>query len=285
MRNKYILNIFCKQRLFYSSVPSIMKFRRQQDLQVDSQKWNIHDIATVSSTVMLACDLSQCRVNLVDSTAGGVVASVSVPGKPRAICLINERMAAVPLSGKKVQFIRLGRGSLTLDRVLEVSKGLYGITTLENSLITSSIDPPCVEMMSMDGEVKYTVDNQKARREVFKKPYFMTSSRDGFIYVTDCGTNTVTKLDSRLNMLGTYTDSCLQIIYGIISISRDQLLVCSRDNLSIVLLNTRTGNTTVLLGEQDGLKKPCALTYCHSQRKLFVAPFDKATQMQVFKLV
>ena len=252
---------------------------------MDSQKCNITDIATVSPTEMLVCDFDQCKVNLMDSTAGGVVASVSVPSGPWRICLVNERMAAVSVTWNKVQFIKLGRGSLTLDRVLEVSKDILGITTLENSLVTSCIGPPCVEMMSMDGKVKYTLDNQKAGREVFEKPYFMASSMDGFIYVTDSGTNTVTKLDSRLNMLGTYTDSSLHDICGIISISRDQLLVCSLDKHSIVLLNTRTGNTTVLLGEQDGLKKPYALTYCHSLRKLFVAPFDNTTHIQVYKLV
>jgi len=267
----------------------MIKFRRQQDLQVDSQECNIADIAVVSPTEMLVCDLSQCRVNLVDSTTGGVVASVSVPGGPWRICLVNERMAAVSVRWKnEVQFIRLGRGSLTLDRVLEVSKDIDGITTLENSLTTSSVDPPCVEMMSMDGKVKYTLDNKEAEREVFKNPLFLTSSMDGYIYVTDRvyrDTSTVTKLDSRLNMLRTYTDSSLHDICGIISISRDQLLVCSLDKHSIVLLNTRTGNTTVLLGEQDGLKKPYALTYCHSLRKLFVAPFDNTTHIQVYKLV
>ena len=254
---------------------------------MDSQNCIITDIAVVSPTEMLVCDFGQCKVNLVDSTAGGVVASISVPGTPWRICLVNERMAAVSLRWKKeVQFIRLGRGSLTLDRVLKVSKDIAGITTLWNSLVTSSTDdPPCVEMMSMDGKVKYTVDNQKAGREVFKKPFFLTSSMDGYIYVTDRDTNKVTKLDSGLNMLRTYTDSSLQDICGIISISRDQLLVCSRDKHSIVLLNTCTGNTTVLLGEQDGLKEPWALTYCHSQRKLFVAPVAHTTHILVFKLV
>jgi len=246
---------------------------------VASQECNIYDIAVVSPTEMLVCDFSQCKVNLVDSTAGGVVASVSVPGKPREICLVNERMAAVSVKRvKEVQFIRFGRGSLTLDRVLKVSKVICGITALENILVTSSTNPPCVEMMSMDGKVKYTVDNQKAGRGVFKKPFFLTSSMDGYIYVTDRDTNTVT-------MLRTYTDSCLQDIYGIISISSDKLLVCSRDKHSIVQLNTRTGNTTILLGGQDGLKQPYALTYCRSQRKLCVAPYDDTTHIQVYKLV
>ena len=261
-----------------------MQLQRQQDLQVDSQEWDIPDIAVVSPTEMLVCDFGEREVNLVNSTAGGVVASVTVPGGPSRICLLSG-MAAVSLTGKKIQFIRVGRGSLTLDRVLGVDKEISGITTLDKSLVTSSTEPPGVTMMSMDGKLMYTVDNQTAGREIFKYPDFLTSPRDGFIYVSDRGTNTVTKIDNKLNVLKTFTDPSLQNIYGITSISGDQLLVCSYGNTSIVLLNPRTGNTTVLLGEQDGLKKPWALTYCHTQRKLFVTPSDLTTHIQVYKFV
>ena len=263
---------------------SSVKPQRQQDLQVDSQEWDIVDIAVVSPTEMLVSDWDHDKVKLVNSTAGGVVASVTVPGGPRTICFLSG-MAAVSLSGKKVQFIRVGRGSLTLDRVLDVGKDIVGITTLDNSLVTSSTDPPGVTRMSMDGKLMYTVDNQKAGRDIFKEPYFLTSSVDGFIYVSDWGTDTVTKLDNKLNVLKTFIDPSLQNIKGNVSISRDQLLVCSGGNHRIVLLNTRTGNTTVLLGKQDGLKGPYALTYCHTQRKLFVAPYDSTTHIQVYKLV
>ena len=232
---------------------------------------------------MLVSDLDQSTVKLVNSTVGGEVAFVSVPGGPRTICLLGG-MAAVSLSGKKVQLIRVGRGSLTLDRVLDVDKEISGITTLDGCLVTSSTDPPGVTMMSTDGKLMYTLDNQNGR-DILKLPSFLTSSVDGFIYVSDSGTNTVTKLDNKLNVLKTFTDPSLQYIRGIVCISRDQLLVCSEGNHRIVLLNTRTGNTTVLLGEQDGLRGPYALTYCHTQRKLFVAPWYSTTHIQVYKLV
>ena len=271
--------------MFSSPDMTTVKLQRQQDLQVDSQVCNINDIAVVSPTEMLICDYFESKVKLVDSTAGGVVASVTVPGLPRRICLLSKGMVAVSLYGMKVQFIKVGHGSLTLNKVLEVDKNIYGITTLDTYLVTSSADPPCVVMMSMDGKVMHTLDNQKAGRELFKQPFFLTSSRNGYIYVTDWKTNAVTKLDNKLNVLMTYTDPSLQAIKGITSISRDQLLVCSRGNTSIVLLNPRTGNTNILLGEQDGLKNPYALTYCHTQRKLFVAPCDDTTHIQVYKLV
>ena len=233
---------------------------------------------------MLVCDYGESKVKLVNSTAGGVVASVSVPGRPWRICLLNG-MAAVSLTWNKVQFIRVGRGSLTLGRVLEVYNAVCGISTVDSCLVTSSTDPLGLTMMSTNGKLMYTVNNQKAGREIFKHPAFLTSSTDGYIYVSDWGTNAVTKLDKKLNVLKTFTDPCLQNIQGIISISRDQLLLCSLNNHSIVLLNTRTGNTTVLLGEQDRLKKPWALTYCHKQRKLFVAPYARTTHIPTYKIV
>jgi len=275
----------CKRFLFSSPDLTTLKFQWQQDLQEDKMECYMYDIFVVSPTEMLVCDIDQQKVKLVNSTAGGVVASVSVPGGPRRICRLSDGIAAVSLATKKVQFIKLERDSLTLDGVLNVNRDILGITSLETCLVTSSFDPPCVEMISVGGKVMYTLDNQKVGLELFKRPNFLTSSRDSCIYVTDCGTKTVTKLDNKLNMMRTYTDPSLHGILDIESISRDQLLVCSADNHNIVLLNTRTANTTILLGEQDGLKVPYALTYCHTQRKLFIAPCDKTTHIQVYKLV
>jgi len=271
--------------LFMSPDFSALQFLQEQDLKIGTLEFNINDISVVSSSKMLLCDPARKKVNLVDSTAGGVIASVSVPGGPKRICLLDEEMAAVSLEGRKIQFIKVEHCSLTLDSVLGVSNDICGITMLDNKLITSFTDPPGVQMMSLDGKVMYTVDNQKAGRNVFKQPYFLTTSMDGFIYVSDWNNHTVTKLDQRLNVLRIYNDPSLQLPRGIISISRDQLLVCSIHNHSISLLNTRTGNTTVLLGWQDGLKTPWALSYCPTERKLFVAPLGSSTIIQTYKLV
>jgi len=242
------------------------------------------DIAVVSPTKIIACDTFRNKVILMNSTAGGVVASVKVPGKPKSLCVLNEYMAALTLSGQTVQFIKVGRCSRTLDTVLKVDKEICGITNLDDCLITSSSSPPGVEMLTLKGQVMRAVDNKKAGREVFKQPHFLTSSRDRCIYVSDGGTNSITKLDNKLNLLGTYDDPSLRLPRGILSIRRDQFPVCNDINKSIVLLNTRTGNTKFMLGKEDGLRKPWSLSYCQTQGELFVAPWENLPFIQAYSL-
>jgi len=251
-----------------------VKFEQQEDLMSTNPYYrnriSFSDVVVVSSNKVLVCGFGGNTVHLMDSIASREVAAVRMPDEPRSICLINAGMAAVSLNGKKVQFIKIGRDTLTLNHVLEVGKDIYGITTLYNNLVASSIYPPGVEIMTMEGKVVCTIDNTMAGRTLFKRPIYLSNSKDGYVYVSDSENNTVTKLDNRLNVLRNHTDPSLRNIGGILPFSRDQLLVCCQNKTSIVLLNTLTGNTTVLVA-QDGLGTPYALAYCHTQRKLFVS--------------
>jgi len=258
-----------------------VKLQREQDITAGIPT----DIAVVSPTEILACDYVGKTVALVDSIRGDIVATVLTPGRPRSLCVLREGILAVSLEGKKVQFIKVGRGALTLDHVLEFDKDVFGIASLNNNLILSFSNPSRIAMMTLEGKFICTVDNQKAGGEVFRRPAYLTNPTDGHIFASDCDANTVTKLDNRLVVMRTYTDPSIQSPHGIISISRDQLLVCSCHNHSVVLLNTRTGNTTVLLGEQDGLSCPKALTYCHTQRQLFVVSGWFSPIIQAYNIV
>ena len=257
-----------------------MKLQRDQDITAGKP----NDIAVVSPTELLVCDYGSMTVYLVDSIVGVIVTKISTPESPIKICVLREGISAVTLEGKKVLFLKVGRGSLTLDTVMEFDNNVYGIASLNNNLVVSCVSPSRVEMMTMEGEIICTVDNEEAGRMVSHNPVLLTNSKDGHIFVSDLKSNTVTKLDNKLVVMRRYTDPNLQLICGIKSISRDQLLVCCQNNHRIVMLNTRTGNTTVLLGKQDGLSYPYALTYCHTQRKLFVVS-GVLSKIQAYKIV
>jgi len=117
-------------------------------------------IAVVSPTELLVCDFVFKTVSLVDIIV--VVAKVSTPERPRRICGLSEGISAVTLKGKKVQFLKVGRRSLTLDKVLEFDKDVYGIKSLNNNLVLSFSNPSGIDMLTMDGTIICTVDNEKA---------------------------------------------------------------------------------------------------------------------------
>jgi len=137
-------------------------------------------------------------------------------------------------------------------------------------------------VVTTDGKVSHQFDKEGTSQH-FKWPDFLTTSVDNLIYVSDYGTNTITRLNSSLQLLQTFPSPLLSWPRGIISISPDQLLVCSYYNGRIVVLNTRTGKSSILLGYQDGIVCPWSLIYCPEQKKLYVAKYQ-TDKLNVYRL-
>jgi len=107
----------------------------------------------------------------------------------------------------------------------------------------------------------------------FQSADWLTTTADDIIYVSDTRTATVTKLDSRLNLIQTYTSPLLRHPRGISAVSEDQLIVCNHINHSVVLQRPRTGEMSTLLREQNGVQYPYALSYSSKDRKMYVARY------------
>jgi len=199
------------------------------------------------------------------------------------VCMIDNIRAVVTLEDKSLQFININGDCLELGRSIRVKGNVWGISRSEDRLIVSYVSPPGLEVLSMDGRVIHTFINQAAGVDVFNGPSFISTSADGMIYVSDCNKSTITQLDSNLRVTRTYSDPILQNPFGIICVNADQVLVCSQGSNRIVLLCPSTGAITSLLGQQDGIEKPYALTYSPSQKKLYVVPDKWSGRIQVFQ--
>ena len=264
--------------------PDPSKLKRQEDMKVDTGGARIYDIAVVSDTRLLVI-VNNKRVILVNSQTGGTVAKITLKGDPHSVCMFNNIMAVVTLNDKSLQLININGDSLDLGRSFRLNGYVWGVARSEDRLIVSYCggSPPGFEVLSMDGRVIHTFSNQAAGVDVFKWPFFISTSAAGMVYVSDVHTSTITQLDSNLHVIRTYSDPILQEPYGIICVSADQVLVCSHGNHRILLLCPSTGGITSILGEQDGIKKPVALTYSPSQKKLYVVPNEKSGRIQVFQ--
>jgi len=250
---------------------------------VDTGGSRIFDITVVSDTRLLVTVWLQSKVMLVDSQTGGTVAQLTPQGHPYRVCMCDNNTAVVTLVGQKVQFININRDSLKISGSFSVNGDVCGVGRSGDRPIVSYLTPPGLEVLSMDCSVIQTFSNNAAGRDVFKSPLFITTSTDGMVYVSDRDTSTITQLDMNLRVTRTYSDPMLQAPHGIISVSADQVLVCSRDNHRILLLCPSTGVITSILGQQDGIEKPRALTYSPSQRKLYVVPDCGEGTIQVFQ--
>jgi len=262
---------------------------RQLDLMVTSRGEagiRIHDVAVLSPSRLLVSDYTNETLRLVDSVNGGVLSLVSLPGWPYGVCLLGGGGAAVVLKNvKKIQCVRINGDKLSLDRSIDVKKDPVGISAFDSSnLVVSYENPGRVEMITMDGRVIDAVDNQKVGKQLFEYPYFIVTSNNDDIFVSDWGTNTITQMDRSLQITRTFTSSMLKKPNGIVSVSTDQLLVADRDSHSIVVLNPTNGTVTPLLGQEDGIQQPWAVAWCPASKKLYVGRDGRQTTLNVFCL-
>jgi len=249
--------------------PAFSQLQRQEDIKVNTGGKEIFDIAVVSDTRLLVIVYGIKKVILVNSQTGGTVAQITLKGHPHSVCMFNNIMAVVTLR-LCLQLINIHGDIIQLGRSFSVSGNVSGVARSEDKIVVSYVAPPGLQVLSMDGTVMHTFNTRAVGGYVFKCPLFITTSTDGMVFVSDRAKATVTQLDSNLHVTRTYSDPILQNPQGIISVSADQVLVCSPGNHRILLLCPSTGAITSILGQQDGIKWPRALTYSPSQKKLYV---------------
>jgi len=258
------------------------RLKRQPDIQLPGGACFIEDLAVVSPDMLLVSNPSQQCVQQLDCLKGEVVSEVQLQGYPYRACLTDRNTAAVRVGDRRIQMIKVKDKTLTKGRELTVSGSIYGLTSSRNSLVVSYCSQPWLEAISMDGKVLHQFDKLKSQQ--FKSPYFMCTTPGGSVFISDYGTNAITKVDEQLNLLQTFTSPLLQEPRGITAVTEDQILVCSYSNNSIVLLQPSTNTMSTLLGEDDGIEDPYSLTYCPDHKKVYVAPSSYTATIKVYQV-
>jgi len=268
---------------FSPSDLSRVKFRRLPDLKVSSQPCEIRDIVMVSPDSLLISNWTKESIQLVDSRTGSTESEFSTsPYDPWGICMVGRELAAVAHGGhEKLQLVHVSGARLTRGTVLCVKADCWGVAHSGDNVLVSYNNPPWLEVLSPDGSVLHQFQDPAA--QTFQCPDFLTTSSDGFHYVADFKLYTITKLDSSLKVLQTFSDPQLEGPFGITSVGDGQLLVCSWSKHSIVHVDVNSGKVTTILGREDGIVKPKSLAYCPQQRKIFVCTGDETDSIQVYQ--
>jgi len=235
---------------------------------------HIDDMTVVTHDTLLVSS-DKC-VQLVDSKQGQVLSEVQLQGGVGRLCLTDRNTAAVSMEGNKIQMIKVEDNTLTLGKVLTVSEHILGITSCRNSLVVSYEEAPWLEVISMDGKVLKQFDN-RGESQHFKNPWFMCTTPNGSLLISDCGTITITMVDESLNILQTFTGPLLKEPHGITAVTEDHILVCNYMNNTILLLQPSTNTVSTLLGEDDRIVDPYLLAYCPDQKKVYVPRVDNDT--------
>ena len=168
----------------------------------------------VSPTKLLLSNFEDKQVILVNSKSGQVLSKIVLQDNPRYICMTSAHKAATTLVNKHIQFIKVNGITLEADKTVNVDVDVMGIAGYKNNLVVS-YDPPGVRIISKDGAVIHKMDYITAGRELFENPRWIATTSDDSIYVTDWGTNEITRLDSNLTILQTLSCDMLNAPHGI----------------------------------------------------------------------
>jgi len=174
--------------LFMSKDLSTVVIKRCENVKL-SLVITFRDILAVLQDRLLLSNSSQAKVQLVDTKDGRVVSEVSMPyliKKPviRRLSLIRYDQAAVAVSNK-VQTINIEGQNLTLGTALSLKGDPVGVSTCgESDLVVSYCKAPWLKVISTDGKPIHQFD-EKGTSQHFKLPKFLTTSIDGYIFVSD----------------------------------------------------------------------------------------------------
>jgi len=264
------------------------KLKRQPGIQLPGLECKIVGLAVVSPDMLLVSNPKHC-VLLLDCLKWEVVSEVQLQdtpwrqGFPPRICMTDRDTAAVQVEYNKIHMVLVKDKTLTKVRKLRVSEEIFGLTSSRNSLVVAYSSQPWLEMISMEGNVLHQFD-KSGKSQHFKSPLFMCTTPGGSVFIADYGTKTITKVDAQLNLLQTFTIPLLQGPRGITAVTEDQILVCSRGNNSIVLLQPSTSTMTTLLGKDDGIESPFTLTYCPDLKKVYVVTAGRIDTIMVYQM-
>ena len=230
-------------------------------------------------------DYTNDKLRLVDSVNCGNVSCVCLPSAPRGVCFLHDGLAAVTYRVKQqIQFIRVNGDTLSLDKFIKVKGLVIGISACDSHLVVTYDEPGRVETITMDGRVIDEMDNQKAGKQLFKWPCYITTTSSGDIFISDCGNSTIIQMDRNLRITRTFTSPMLTSPHGIVSVSTDQLLVADQDSHSIVALNPTNDTVTPLLGQADGIQEPQAVAWCPASKKLYVGSDKRQSTLSEFEV-
>ena len=234
---------------------------------MDQQK--IQDMVLVSPDQLLMSINEQKMLILVDSGSGQVLSEIALQNTPRLLCMAEPHLAATTLENKTIQFTQVNANKLMGYTTLNVDVDVFGIAAHNNNLVVT-YEPPGVKIISKVGKAIHTLDNTTVGRKRFQNPRWISITSDDSIFVTDWGTSEITRLDSNLVILQTFSGNMLKIPRGLLTLNRDQLLLCSMNNNRILLLRPSTNIMTVILEKQHGIERPQSVCFCKEQKKLYV---------------
>ena len=123
----------------------------------------------------------------------------------------------------------------------------------------------------MTGKVLKSIMTDINEVELFKFPRYLTISVEQtgeVLYVSDDGTNTITKLSMEGDVLATYTHKSWRGMHGLTCVGGGQFIVCNYGGHTVEKVSEDGRKVTTLLNTTYGITYTWSLCYYASKKTL-----------------
>ena len=255
---------------------------RQNNINIkfptDKHSCYITDMAVLPSDLLLLADISNKSVKLADPVSGKLLDQLQLPDQPWRLCLLPGDRAAVTIPGKStIQTMSVTNNKLVLQNVIHIKEKCYGIDSIKDLFVIGFNNPAKVALVDCQGKIYKSISNDSQGKALFQYPNYIcvtTENTRKVIYVSDHGTETITRLSEELQVLQSFTDPALQNPRGLVSVGGGQLHVVHYGGLffpsTLSMLDVTTGQFTPLLGREENLRNTSCVAVSHTLGTVYV---------------
>ncbi|XP_045172829.2 uncharacterized protein LOC123534585 [Mercenaria mercenaria] len=234
----------------------------------DGRCW-ITGLVAIDPDTLVCTDNNNYSVKLIDIKSDKITSELKLTSGPWDITYVSYDQLAVTLTNEKKICLLSFRSGLSKTRDFAVDGRCDGIDYSNDRLVVSYVDPPKVEILSLDGKVIQRIDTDSSGKALFQCPRYVAVDRDGnCIYVSDAGDDSVTKVTTSGNVLDIYKDVNLSYPEGIAVYSDGSVLVCNPRNDNLHLLSSGNKKIKTVLNMAE---IPHALCFNTESETLFLS--------------
>ena len=217
------------------------------------------------------CDCNNQKIKLLDSTED-LSANLQLSSSPWDVSVVDSRSIIVTYPDKmQLQFIQVFP-QMKSERVIQMDKKCWGVEVSGDDIYVTCHNNPGegeVRVLGLDGKVNRRLGAHKKGSFMFTQPHGIAVNTSGEkIFVSDCGTHTVTCMSADGHVIYTYKDDGMRQPMRLLCDSGDNVLVCDCSNVQVVTADGKKDRT--LLSHKDGLRFPWCIAYRASDDYLLV---------------
>ena len=267
-------------------VPVIQYIYNIKDVK-DAKQPAVIGIVVFSPSKFLVADRDNNSLKLMDRSRLCVTTALRLGGPPAGITrLPGEQVAVTMLHQRKIKIVSTSE-SLKQVREIAVSGDCYGICYCDGTLIVSYMFPGKLEILDLDGNVVMVIEKDNDGKQIFNKPNYLTFHQTRIecaIYVSDYGTNTLTKLSTNGEVLSQINDKKLNP-RGLAVVETGTVVVCNSSGNKLYLFTEENGELQEC-NQWACAKHPWVVDYSkeHNELYLFSNSSEEAGNIYVYTL-